>query len=145
MRRSVATFALPVIAVLCFASSGCGRGSPELGRVEGTVTLDGKPLAGARIEFQPQITEVEDASPSYATSDESGRYELIYGVGQKGAMIGRHSVSISTGADYNDGEGMVKSIPERVPPRYNSETELTRDVEPGSNTIDFELEGAISE
>lgn len=133
---------LLVLPALCLATAGCGRDGPELGRVTGTVTLDGVPLAGARIEFQPQA---EDTSPSYATTDEEGRYELVYGIGQQGAMLGRHAVRITTYANANDGNGTVSLIPERVPPRYNSKTELSRDVEAGKNTFDFPLEGALTE
>ena len=139
MQRTAPVVALVAIVVLGLSPAGCGPDGPELAPVAGTVTLDGNPLAGARIEFQPQ--EGENASPSYGMTDQAGRYKLIYGPGQKGAMLGRHAVRISTGGQSSDGVNPAMEIPERVPPRYNSETELFREVESGGNTIDFKLEG----
>ena len=142
MKRSAAAMAVVVAVAICLATAGCGRDGPELGSVTGTVTLDGTPLPGARVEFQPQARET---SPSYATTDAAGHYELIYGIDQYGAMPGQHAVRITTFAQHNDGEGMAKMVPERVPPRYNAETELIKEVESGDNTIDFPLEGALTE
>ena len=73
MRRSAAAMVLLVLPTLFLATAGCGRGGPELGRVTGTVTLDGTPLAGARIEFQPQA---QDTSPSYGTTDRLRKSEV---------------------------------------------------------------------
>jgi hypothetical protein len=48
-------------------------------------------------------------------------------------------VSIETaGTDFDD-QGNEIERPERVPARYNSQTGLKRTVDPGKNTIDFDL------
>lgn len=122
------------------AVAGCGSSGPPLGRVSGTVTLDGKPLEGARIVFQP----LEGDSPSTARTQADGRYELIYLRDHKGATIGKHEVTISTFRQLSGTEGSGRTeIPERVPARYNDATQLVRQVEPGSTTFDFELEGEL--
>jgi len=132
--------ALVLGGLACVGAAGCGGGGPELAPVEGTVTLDGTPLPAATVVFQPQGL----GSPSSGITDEEGHYELLYAVNRQGAMIGRHTVRITTYAQGRaDENGEPTFTPERVPPRYNSQTELTREVEPGGNTFDFLLEGAL--
>jgi len=124
----------------CVWGAGCGGGGPELAPVEGTVTLDGTPLPAAHVVFQPQ----GPGSPSSGITDENGHYELLYALDREGAMVGRHTVRITTYAQGRaDENGEPTFTPERVPPRYNSQSELVREVESGSNTFDFPLEGAL--
>ena len=42
---------------LALLVGGCGDGGPPMGKVSGTVTLDGQPLAGAEVEFAPQAED----------------------------------------------------------------------------------------
>ena len=126
---------------------GCDRSDmPDTGRVTGTATLDGVPLASARVSFTPTT-----ARPSYGTTDADGRYELTYIRDTKGAAVGEHTVRITTGGEVEEdvdvdadtaqsGEaGGPTYIPESVPAKYNEETTLSAIVEPGDNVIDFEL------
>ena len=136
------TIRLTVLFAFCLVSlpaAGCQDSGPELGRVTGTATLDGKPLPNATVEFQPG----PGGSPSYGTTDENGRYELSYSVGRPGAMVGKHVVRISTfRQDAPDDEGLrpVIEYPELLPPRYNEESELTAEVKPGRNEgVNFNL------
>ncbi len=109
--------------------AGCGGGDrPALGLVHGTVTWDGKPLANARLAFEP----VEPARASAGFTDTQGKYELFYIRTEKGAKIGAHIVRITTA----DSE---VSKPELVPERYNAKSELRKLVGAGENVIDFEL------
>ena len=85
----------------------------------------------ARIVFQPD----GEAAPSTATTDEHGRYELIYSTERNGAVVGTHTVMISTYKQLPGG----RESPERVPLKYNEETELERDVVAGENVFDFDL------
>jgi len=113
-------------AMLALAVVGCSGSGQELAPVSGRITLDGKPLAGARIRFQPDRT---GGSPSYGAADSSGNYELGFKRGQKGAMIGSHVVSITAG------EG-VRPLPQR----YNLQSELRAEVRPDvQNQFDFKL------
>jgi hypothetical protein len=111
--------------------SGCGGSGPEVAPVSGRVTLDGAPFAGARIRFQP---EAGGGSPSYGAADRDGNYVLGYKRNIQGAQPGIHTVTIQAGAG---GEG---STPLKLPARYNTQTELRKEVKSGEdNTIDFEL------
>ncbi len=109
---------------------GCGSSGPPLADVEGTVTLNGKPLEGALLEFQPQGM----GSPSYGSTDAQGHYELLYTQEKTGAMIGSHLVRITT---LNENERIL----ERLPPEYHRDSEITKEVVAGeTNVIDFDLE-----
>jgi len=119
---------------------GCSQGDmPDIGYVEGTVTLDGNPVANALVTFQP-----EHARPSYGRTDDSGHYELSYTDDAKGATIGAHTVSIST-ASGGDPDQDIPASKETIPAKYNANTELKADVKAGDNEIDFPLESAGGE
>ena len=112
---------------------GCGGGGPDRGTVTGTVTLDGQPLEGADLEFQP-----EEGSPSYGTTDDDGEYDLMYTRDKRGAMLGEHTVRITTSTTDTDDRGNEVRVPQRVPPEY-SQAGVTKDVKPGRNKFDFDL------
>jgi len=142
---------LIVAPAILLLQLGCGGGGelPDLGYVEGTVTMDGKPLANVVLTFQP-----DQARPAYGRTDAKGWYELVYTEGNPGATIGLHSVRISSadadsgdgedyenekGQDYEDGEGDGKSRGEKIPGKYTQGGELTADVKAGNNVFDFAL------
>lgn len=131
---------LMLVSLVCL---GCGRGDlPDLGYVEGIVTLDGQPLPNAVLIFQPESA----GRPSYGRTDEKGWYELIFTAGNEGATLGKHMVAITTLTDGDpDADPPIPSSPEKLPGQYNSRTELTREVQPGKNPFDFKLssEGEI--
>ena len=149
MRRTTHVgLGLTATLLVCLLSAGCDTG-PGLAPVEGTVTLDGTPLAGAEVEFQPTAP---DTRPSVGVTDASGHYELRYTMNEKGALLGEHIVRIRMGedADPDDvGGGAAPKTDEaaddeesgqRIPARYNVDSELKETVKSGSNTIDFALE-----
>ena len=124
------------LLTLSLAITGCGGGAgdqPDLGLVKGTVTFEGSPLAGASVTFMP-----DSGRPASATTDASGNYELVYIRDEMGAIPGKHSVKISTLDEANDPFGDQGS--ETVPDKYNKKTTLEATVEPGENTINFDLE-----
>src|SRR5437667_12114172 len=91
-RRCLGTLAFSVFV------SGCGN-SPPLGTVSGRVTLDGQPLAETTVEFQPA-----SGSPSYGVTDADGRYTLAWNADQQGALVGRHTVRITS---FNEGKRQI--------------------------------------
>jgi len=127
------------VALVSLVMSGCGGDGPELTSVKGEVTLDGSPLEGAVVTFNPTA---EGGSPSSGTTDAGGAYELMFTYDKKGAMPGDHSVRISKMApSTGEGEGEIEGEDvESLPARYNTETTLTATVESGGNSIDFALE-----
>jgi hypothetical protein len=132
------------VAIALLVLAGCGGGvedQPEMGRVTGTVTLDGDPLPNAHIAFAPLGDE---GGTSTATANEDGYYELNYKRDIKGAVVGKHNVRVWTVADEGDSidEATGRPIPkpeEVVPARYNEESTYEKEVEPGEQTIDLEL------
>jgi hypothetical protein len=117
-----------LVSAVAISSVGCGRGDmPDLGRVKGTVTLEGKPLGGVVVIFVP-----ENGRPSMANADPSGNYDLNYTDEVKGAKVGNCTVSVQ----WPDGEAGTA----KIPAKYNVKTELKKEVKSGSNTIDLALE-----
>ncbi|MFN0196016.1 MAG: hypothetical protein ACKVT0_04680 [Planctomycetaceae bacterium] len=117
--------------------SGCGGGSgtaPELGTVTGVVTLDGKPLAGAQVEFAP-----EKSRSSVGQTDPEGKYSLMFDHENAGATIGTHKVRITTGNLAAGSDASKTASTAKIHERYNINTELTADVKAGENTFDFTL------
>ena len=131
--NSIATVAL-ACAVQLFV--GCGQ-EVQIATVKGQVVMDGNPVAGALVVFQP-----EHGRPSNGKTDDQGQYELNYSQSEKGAVVGLHSVRITTGQAASTSEGKVvqAAVPEKLPARYNSKSELTADVTAGDNEVDFTLE-----
>lgn len=126
---------LSFFSVSLFALAGCGKS--DIAAVEGTITMDGKPLSGASVVFQPP-----GGRPSGARTNEEGKYVLNYSGGRKGAIPGLNRVKISTQADpYEDEAGNpVKATPETIPMKYNTRTELEFTVVEGErNVANFDL------
>lgn len=126
--------AICTLFAISLFSIGCGGGGggdqPELGLVEGTVSVDGQPLSGVVIMFSP-----EEGRQSTAQTDENGNYELGYTAEAKGAKIGKHTV----GFVNSDDDSIKASAP--IPSKYTvgGDTGLTAEVKAGKNTFDFDL------
>ncbi len=104
--------------ILCslMVVAGCGKGNrPDLAPVHGNVTLDSKPLAGAMVVFQP-----EHGKASHGFTNAQGRYELTYLRNIEGAVLGRHTVKITTDTEL----AAVHGSKQHVPARYNRQSEL---------------------
>lgn len=137
------TFArILVLAPVCLLV-GC-FGSGKIVPVSGVVTLDGEPLSGAVVGFEPiaQEGDLEAGYGSYAKTDDDGRYALRSLKNEDGAMVGQHRVSVSTvvGKEGPNGE-MLGLTKERVPSRYNNDTQLVIEVPPGgTDAANLDLE-----
>lgn len=104
---------------LLLVAVGCGSKLPV---VSGTVTLDGQPLAGATVIFMP---EDEALSPALGTTDANGGYTLEQEEGVAGIQRGEYSVRITTfQPGSQDTDPATPAIREKVPVRYNLNTEL---------------------
>jgi len=117
------------VALTMAAAVGCfSQGDrPSLTQVRGTVTLNGQPLAGVVVSFQP----VAKGRSSSGVTDKEGRYQLTYLRDIEGARLGQHKVQIAT--------AFVATSEEPLPSRYNQKTTLTVEVEADKREYDFDL------
>lgn len=127
--------------LLAATLSGCSRTSANQGNVCGRVTLDGKPVEQGIIAFMP----IEDTKGAASGGTiENGRYELI---GRHGPAVGWNRVEIH--ARYKTGRtiplgfgGSGKTIEEEtegVATRFNFNSTLKAEIEPGDNTCNFDV------
>lgn len=134
-----------VMALALVACAGCNPSPFKLAPVSGVVSLDGQPLAGGIVNFQPIVVGngVIAGPGSTARTGSDGRYTLSTIRGEPGAVAGKHRVKIySFNAETakRAGSGAAPER-ERVPPRYNYDTTLTFDVPAaGTDKADFSLE-----
>lgn len=130
-------WACGLAAVALLTAVGCGGGGTAA--VGGVVTMNGKPVEGAVVTFNPQGVEVSGSS---GRTDAQGRYTLRTVLDDKsGAAVGKHRVAISQykAGDPKNPESAGK---ETIPLRYNQNTELTFDVPAGgTDKADFDLKG----
>lgn len=131
MNRAVFQRVFAASVLLMFIATGCAPSGPQLGRVEGEVLLDGKPLADVVVEFQPQ----QAGSPSIGVTDEDGKFQLQFTRDRWGALLGEHTVKIEHDVDGREGPRSSAAIPVR----YNALSELKRTVTTGSNFFEFKL------
>ena len=98
------------LGVLLLAGSGCGGKGYTLNEsVEGTVKLDGTPLAGVGVQFIPE--GAERLPTSNDITDDQGHYKLTSADGKPGAVIGKHRVVIHAGRG-----GTRRDDPQASPP-----------------------------
>ncbi|MHC4179616.1 MAG: transthyretin-like family protein, partial [Planctomycetota bacterium] len=94
---------LILLACMAATAGGCSGDSSEVAKVSGRVTLDGRPVEGAKVIFQPRNptrTPGDVGSSSYATTDAEGRYTVRQiDPDRDGAVVGTHSVTITTARD----------------------------------------------
>ena len=121
--------------LLPLAAVGCGGGSdlPELGTVAGVLTDGGKPVAGATVEFYP-----EKGSPSFATTGADGRFEMTYGAGSPGAVVGQHKVRVTTPMTPRKATPANAEEPILGPTKTLAMPSPVQ-VEPGENTVALDL------
>ncbi len=130
-------------AVMLLTLAGCPSASTrpevELVPVDGTVTMDGEPLAGASVMF--------GGGSAMGETDANGHYELARG-DRKGVTVGDHTVVIEKwvtedGSPYKSDEvsPMEANAKQEIPAKYSNgeTTELKATVPAAGGTIDFEL------
>lgn len=131
------------------AMAGCSSEYP-VAPVSGRITMDGQPLAGANVLFQPyhptgnaQVQlEGGRGMGSYAVTDDDGRFALkLLENDRTGAAVGHHRVQISIAIDDPADDAGPGAMANKVPERYwGPDTELTIEVpSAGSTEANFEL------
>jgi hypothetical protein len=128
------------LLVALVLAAGCGGG--KFAPVSGIIRLNGQPLAGASVSFEPVITDKTTYGPgSHGITDANGQYKLrVSTPNVDGALIGKHTVRISRGETPKGDPGGAHLTKELLPARYNSQTDLSFDVLPeGSTSANFDL------
>ena len=125
-----------LVPLLLTAVAGCGGSGVKLGKVTGKVTLAGAPLADALVTFNP----TSGGSPSAGRTAADGTYRLNFSRKIDGAIVGEHTVTISTLVPALE-DPPTPEIPEKVPYKYREGDDLLKaTVKSGSNKIDFALD-----
>ncbi|QDU35839.1 hypothetical protein Mal4_01210 [Maioricimonas rarisocia] len=140
---------LSLAAVGCSGSSGdqWTEGRPETVPVTGVVTLNGEPLEGATVAFEPQGGE----HAAYGRTDEEGRFVLTTFEDGDGAVAGGYVVSVRksevvTTPNPQDPNGpplkseQIDYVPEKYTRSRTSELEALVSAD-GENEFTFTLEG----
>ena len=146
-------FALGLAAGLA-ALAGCG-GGPRIAPVSGVVKVNGRPVKGLVVSFQP-VGAADAPNPGRGSSgvtDENGRYTLVYDGEEPGAVVGKHRVRIFAqegGAELPDTEGdpeaTQKARPGRrpqvvIPPEWHDLSTKEFEVPPsGTDQANFDIE-----
>jgi hypothetical protein len=152
------------IALCCLAAAlvGCGPARPSVAPVSGTVTLDGTPLPGAVVTFNPVGG---NGAPAVGNADGQGKYSMTdmspNAVAGAGAAPGDYEVGVmwykpsandtskmtgeSASNKYEDNKATATGVtgPEtELPVAYqNPQTSGIRyTVKPGQNTFDIALD-----
>lgn len=106
----------------------------ELAEVMGRVTIDGTPVKGLMLHFEPKPQDPAGKvllPPAYGFTAADGRYSLTCTGGKKGAVVGRNHVRI-TAAEGNGPRAEVSA-------RYARDDSIWYDVKPGINKYNIEL------
>jgi hypothetical protein len=100
-----------ILTLLLFVFTGCGESLP-VAPVSGTITFEGKPLAGASITTQPIAKDSQNpGSGSFGQTDDQGRFELeLVKPAMKGAIVGEHRVMISRAVTAEADGGPQRSV-----------------------------------
>lgn len=152
-------YALASVSLVLVFALGCGSSGEPVNFVQGTVTMDGVPLADATVSFSPMAGGTGKAA--VGMTDAKGVFKLspVQGAVGSGASAGDYEVSITKDAkaaeedpeawktDPNYGKETtsptaVAKIKSEVPVAYSnpSTSGLVATVKPGSNSgIKFEL------
>jgi hypothetical protein len=149
-----------IATLLLVGVLACGCSNRKFGEVEGTITLDGKPLDEAEVTFVPDSLKGNTGNNASAITDEQGRYRLRTERDRAdGAILGPHRViivdlpvipdlsHIGGAAPMPVGQVAKAGKPKarRFPARYESleQTPLKAiEVKAGKQTLDFDVKSA---
>jgi len=113
---------------------GCGVPKPT---VRGRVTLDGIPVEKGAVQFFPEDKKSPSGKPGMI---ENGSYTAVgVPLGKVRVVINAQKVVGKRRATNLPNSPMVDTIEDPIPARYNKESTLIKEIQPGVNEIDFEL------
>ena len=121
-----------LLCLLLLLPAGCSENG--LVEVAGQVTLDDKPLEKGTISFMP----ADGKGPSAAAIIEQGAYSVEVAPGEKKVEILGYKSTGKRRYDENDPSSPMIDINKQIlPERFNTKTELTREVTPAARQHDF--------
>ncbi|MDR1484644.1 MAG: carboxypeptidase-like regulatory domain-containing protein [Planctomycetaceae bacterium] len=136
---------------------GCSSAEIPVYNVSGTVTYQGKPVAGALVSFVPEVPEIRGAA---AMTDSNGQFVVVtQGAKENGAMYGKYKITVTKlievdnvgnevirkpVAEYNPNNKQVEIQYKQknlLPEKYSKQdtTDLTVTVEKRKNNFKLEL------
>jgi hypothetical protein len=132
--RQVARGGVMAVTLLC--CQGCAKG-PATGDIKGMATLDGNSIDGGSIRLIP----VDGRTSMGSGNIEQGRFEMRLPVKTYRVEISWPKLPAAGMPDdkFTSGPKNDYVIPERIPKKYNTESELTFEVKPGLNEPRFDL------
>jgi hypothetical protein len=116
--------------------AGCGSNEPRMAKVEGKVTLDGKPLARGLIKFLPNNRHLTSTA---SIEIENGEFKGKVFVGEWRVAVTAPKV-VGQAKVYQTSDSPTRDVVEElIPEKYNVMSRLSADVKPGENKLVFEL------
>ena len=125
-----------VVAAMLLGCHGCAKG-PAIGEIKGMATLDGNPVEEGSIRFIP----IDGRTSMGSGNIRQGRFEMRLPVKTYRVEISWPKLPAAGMPDdkYTSGRKDDYVIPERIPKKYNTESELTLEVKAGLNEPRFDL------
>lgn len=127
------------VAALLVPLAGCCDATPATYPVTGSLTIRGRPAAGADLWFFESDGRAPGMSRPYATTGEDGRFVVsTYGMND-GAPAGEYQVAVSWKGDLRGiPPDQRDAMPERLPPRFTDATTsgIRVQIKPEANTLD---------
>ncbi|HPP52066.1 MAG TPA: carboxypeptidase-like regulatory domain-containing protein, partial [Thermoguttaceae bacterium] len=108
----------------------------KIAPVSGKITLDGRPMEGVHVSFQPQ----GGGPSSVGLTDKEGRYQLRrIDTQQPGAIVGTHQVYFSLVSENVSQDDAGRPVKSRLPEKYRKGM-ISFTVPPGgTEQADFQL------
>jgi hypothetical protein len=130
------------LLVAAVAVAGCDRAPapPKRGKIEGKVTLNGKPVASGRI----RLMAIDPNGTNVAADIKDGEFVVP---ADQGPTKGKYRVEFSVPSatkrriPNDDIPGQfIEEAPETLPPRYHRDSTITQDYDPGNpQPLSFQL------
>jgi hypothetical protein len=130
------TLLATAVAALALATAGCSQ-DPNKATVKGRVTLDGVAVEKGAVQFSPLDGKTSTGKPGMI---ENGEYAAEIPVGTMRVVINAPKKSGKKRKLYDTPDSpVVEDTVEAIPAKYNKDSILKKDIQPGEQTINFDL------
>ncbi len=105
-----------ILSISALTTLGCGGGGDRYDTipVSGVVTCGGKPVANGTVNFTPMAeqgrTEGNRGRVALGMTDKDGRFKLTTYENDDGAIVGKHTVTVSLNFDEASGKDPSKGF-----------------------------------